>query len=77
MELGRERLGGVGATHRVARKRRRGRRGRGRGVSQRGQWDVTSGFAARRAVLAVEFGGKAVQGAGPHVVGGSRGVWGA
>lgn len=74
MQLCRKHLGGVGAPHRVARKRRRGRGGGGWGVSQRGEWDVTSGFAACRAVLAVEFGGQAMQGAGPHVVGGRWGV---
>lgn len=77
MELGGEHLGGVGAPYRVAAERRRGGGGRGGSVSQRGQRDVAGGFATRRAVLAVEFGRQAVQGAGPHVVRGCRGVRGA
>ena len=72
MQLSRKHLGGVGASYRVARERRRRGGGWGRGVSQRGQWDVACRFAACRAVLAVKFGGQAMQGAGPHMM---RGCW--
>lgn len=67
MQLGGKYLRGVGATNCVARERWRRGGGRGGGVSQGGQRDVAGRFAARRAVLAVEFGRQAVQGAGPHV----------
>lgn len=77
MQLGGKYLRGVGATNCVARERWRRGGGRGGGVSQGGQRDVAGRFAARRAVLAVEFGRQAVQGAGPHVVRGGRGVRGA
>lgn len=51
-------------------------------MRQWGEWDVASGFTPCGAVLAVEFWGEAVQGAGPHVLRGSGGVgstggWGA
>lgn len=74
MQLGGKHLGGVGAPDSVAGERRGGGSGRGRGVSQRGQRDVAGRLAARGAVLAVKLGGQAVEGAGPHVVGGGRGV---
>lgn len=56
MQFGGEGLGSVGAAHSVSGQRRRGRGGRGRGVSQRGQGDIAGRFAAGGAVLAVEFG---------------------
>lgn len=43
-------------------------------MRQRREGDVTGGFAARRAVLAMEFWREAVQGAGPHVLRRSGGV---
>lgn len=73
MQLGRKHLCGVGAPHRVTSERWRRGGGRGGGVSQGGQRDVAGRFAARGAVLAVEFRRQAVQGAGPHVM---RGCWG-
>ena len=45
-------------------------------MGQRGQGDVAGRLAAGRAVLAVQLGGEAVQGAGPHVLRGGRGVGG-
>lgn len=77
MELGGEGLGGVGAPHGVARQRWRRGLGRGGRVGQRGQGDVTSRLTTGRAILTVEFRGEAVQGAGPHVLRGSGGVWSA
>ena len=77
MELHGKGLGGVGAPHRVARQRWRRRLGRRGGVGERGQGDVTCRLTTGRAILPVEFGGEAVQGAGPHVLRGSGGVWGA
>lgn len=72
MQLGRKHLCGVGAPYRVTSERWRRGGGRGWCVSQGGQWDVAGRFAASRAVLAVKFGRQAMQGAGPHVVGGCR-----
>lgn len=77
MQLGGKGLGGVGAPHRVPGEGRRGGGGGGRGVGERGEWDVAGRFAACGAVLSVKFGGQAVQRAGPHVVRLSRGVGGA
>ena len=46
-------------------------------MGERGQGDVTCRFTTGRAILAVEFRGEAVQGAGPHVLRGSGRVWSA
>lgn len=73
MQLGGKHLCGIGAPYSVATERRGRGGGWGGGVSQGGQRDVAGRFAARRAVLAVKFGGQAMQRAGPHVV---RGCWG-
>lgn len=81
MELHRERLTHGGLTQSVAGQRRgrtlRGaalRRGGGR-AGQRGEGDVAGRLAPGGAVLALELGGEAVQGAGPDVAGARRGVW--
>lgn len=77
MQLGGKHLCGVRAPDCVPSERRRRGGGRRGSVSQGGQGDVAGRFAACRAVLAVQFGRQAVQGAGPHVVGGCWGVGGA
>lgn len=56
MELRGEGLCGVGAADGVSSDGRWGGRSWGWRVSQRGQRNVPSGFAASRTVLAVEFG---------------------
>lgn len=47
----------------------------GRGVCKRGEGNVTSRLATGRTILAVEFRGEAMQGAGPHVLRWCGGVW--
>lgn len=68
MELAGERLGGVGAADGVSGDGRRGRGSGGRSVSQRGERNVSDGFAAGGTILPVEFRRKAVQRARPHVL---------
>lgn len=75
MELDRERLGGVGTPHSVTGHGWWGGLGRGGCVGQWGEGDVTSRFTTGRAILAVEFWGEAMEGAGPHVLRWCRGVW--
>lgn len=77
MQLGGKHLCGVGAPDCVTGERWRRGGGGGGSVSQRGQGDVAGRLAACRAVLTVQFRRQAVQRAGPHVVGGCRGVGGA
>lgn len=68
MELDGEGLSGVGAPYSVTRQGWGRRLGRGGCVGQWGQGDVTSRFTTGRPILAVEFRGESVQGAGPHVL---------
>lgn len=75
MEFDREGLSCVGAADSVAGQRRGGGLSWGRGMSQRGQRNVTGGLAPGRSVLTVQLGGQTMQGARPHVLGGGRGVW--
>lgn len=48
---------------------------RGGGVCQRGQRDTPGGFTARRAKLALQLRGQAMQRAGAHVMRRSWRVW--
>lgn len=43
-------------------------------MGKRGQGNVAGRLTTGRAILAVEFWGEAMEGAGPHVLRGSRGI---